>query len=117
MIGPSGFGQAPNVGVGRSATHECLAVATFVSCEGEKQTMTTKARDYTDFDMKMLALIDAGTDTAASLTAALDADAKPLMNRPKDEFRVVDRRLQALRKKGVIAWERRGAFVVWSLTK
>ena len=79
--------------------------------------MATQARDYTDFDKKMLALIDAGTKPAAALTTALDADAKPLMNQPKDEFRVIDRRLQALRKKGVIACERRGALVVWSLTK
>ena len=79
--------------------------------------MATQARDYADFDKKMLALIDAGTNTAAALTTALDADAQPLMNQPKDEFRVIDRRLQALRKKGVIAWERRGALVVWSLTK
>ena len=79
--------------------------------------MATQARDYTDFDKKMLALIDAGTKTAAALTTALDADAKPMMNQPKDEFRVIDRRLQALRKKGVIAWERRGALVVWLLKK
>ena len=79
--------------------------------------MATQARDYADFDKKMLALIDAGTNTAAALTTALDADAQPLMNQPKDEFRVIDRRLQALRKKGVIACERRGALVVWSLTK
>lgn len=79
--------------------------------------MATQARDYTEFDKKMLALIAAGTKTAAALTTALDADAKLLMNQPKDEFRVIDRRLQALRKKGVIAWERRGALVVWSLSK
>jgi len=79
--------------------------------------MATQARDYTDFDKKLLALIDAGTKTAAALTTALDAEAKPLMNQPKEEFRVIDRRLQALRKKGVIAWERRGALVVWSLSK
>ena len=79
--------------------------------------MATQARDYTEFDKKMLALIDSGTNTAAALTTALDADAQPLMNQPKDEFRVIDRRLQALRKKGVIACERRGALVVWSLTK
>lgn len=79
--------------------------------------MATQARDYTDFDKKMLALIDAGTKTAAALTTALDAEAKPLMNQPNEEFRVIDRRLQALRKKGLIAWERRGALVVWSITK
>ncbi len=80
-------------------------------------TMATQVRDYTDFDKKMLALIDAGTKTAAALTTALDAEAKPLMNQPNEEFRVIDRRLQALRKKGLIAWERRGALVVWSLSK
>ncbi len=79
--------------------------------------MATQAHEYTEFDKKMLALIDAGTSTAGALTTALDADAKPLMNQPNEEFRVIDRRLQALRKKGVIAWERRGALVVWSLTK
>ena len=79
--------------------------------------MATQARDYTEFDKKMLALIDAGTKTAAALTTALDAEAKPLMNQPNEEFRVIDRRLQALRKKGLIAWERRGALVVWSITK
>ena len=79
--------------------------------------MATQVRDYTDFDKKMLALIDAGAKTAAALTTALDAEAKPLMNQPNEEFRVIDRRLQALRKKGLIAWERRGALVVWSLSK
>ncbi len=79
--------------------------------------MATQTRDYTDFDKKMLSLIEGGKNTAAALTAALDGEAKLLTSLPKEEFRVVDRRLQALRKKGLIAWERRGSFVVWSLTK
>ena len=79
--------------------------------------MATPTRDYVEFDKKMLTLIAAGTNTAAALTKALDADAKLLMSLPNEEFRVVDRRLQALRKKGVIAWERRGALVVWLLKK
>lgn len=78
--------------------------------------MATQARDYIDFDKKMLTLIATGKNTAAALTTALDAEAKQLTSRPKEEFRVVDRRLQALRKKGLITWERRGQFVVWSLT-
>lgn len=80
-------------------------------------SMRAKVRDYTDFDKKMLALVAAGTNTAAALTTALNAEAKLLMNQPREEFRVVDRRLQALRKKGIIAWERRGAFVIWSPAK
>ena len=79
--------------------------------------MATPTRDYVEFDKKMLTLIAAGANTAAALTKALDADAKLLMSLPNEEFRVVDRRLQALRKKGAITWERRGQFVVWSLNK
>lgn len=79
--------------------------------------MATELRDYTDFDKNLLASIGVGRNTAAALSTAMDAEAKPLMNRPGEEFRVVDRRLQALRKKGVIEWERRGRDVVWTLTK
>lgn len=39
--------------------------------------MATQARDYTEFDKRMLVLIAAGPRTAADLTTALDADAKP----------------------------------------
>ncbi|MBY0464785.1 MAG: hypothetical protein K2W33_07550 [Burkholderiales bacterium] len=77
--------------------------------------MAAQSRDYTEFDKKMIALIKEGKNTAAALTGALDAEAKLLMAKPREEFRLVDRRLQALRKKGVISWERRGAFVVWSV--
>ena len=89
----------------------------FAKQRNEGSHMPTPVRDYTEFDKKMLALIEAGTNTAAALTTALDAEAKLLMSQPMDEFRVVDRRLQALRKKGLIAWERRGAFVLWSRVK
>lgn len=77
--------------------------------------MQTQTHDYSNFDQKMLSLIEAGNNTATALTAALDAEAKHFMAQPGTEFRVVDRRLQALRKKGVIAWERRGAVIAWKL--
>ena len=77
----------------------------------------TPAKDYTEFDKKMLSLIATGTNTAAALTTALTTEAQTLMNSPKEEFRVIDRRLQALRKKGLIAWERRGHLTVWFITK
>lgn len=77
--------------------------------------MENKKHDYSNFDQKMLSLIEAGKNTATVLTAALDAEAKLLMAQPGTEFRVVDRRLQALRKKGLIAWERRGAAIAWKL--
>ena len=79
--------------------------------------MIIAARDYTEFDKKLLELLDNGTNTAAALTNALDAQAKLLMGQPGDEFRVVDRRLQALRKKGLISWTRRGSSVLWSTTQ
>lgn len=77
--------------------------------------MENEKHDYTEFDKRLLSLIEAGKNTATTLTAALDAEAKHFMARPGTEFRVVDRRLQALRKKGVIAWERRGAVIAWKL--
>jgi len=80
-------------------------------------SMSTATREYEEFDKKMLALIDAGRGTAAALTGALNAEAKSFMSEPGEEFRVIDRRLQALRKKGLIAWERRGSFVVWKTIK
>ncbi len=79
--------------------------------------MTTQMHDYSEFDKKLLALIDAGTRTAMALSTALELDARPMIKRTGEEFRVVDRRLQALRKKGVIAWGRLGGMVVWNLTK
>ena len=78
--------------------------------------MATEAHDYTDFDQKMLARIKSFPATAAALSIALDAEAKLLIKRPGEEFRVIDRRLQALRKNGVIAWERCGGRVVWTVT-
>lgn len=79
--------------------------------------MATKVPDYTEFDKMLMAYIELGGKTASALTIHLEAEAKPLMNRPGEEFRVVDRRLQALRKKGRISFERRGGSVVWRITK
>ena len=78
--------------------------------------MENSASKFTAFDEKMLALIKGGTGTAASLTSALLDEAKSLTTTVGEEFRVVDRRLQALRKKGAITWVRRGSAVVWQLT-
>jgi len=79
--------------------------------------MATQAHDYSEFDKKLLALIDTGTRTAMALSTALESDARPMIKRTGEEFRVVDRRLQALRKKGLIAWSRLGGMVVWNRTK
>ena len=79
--------------------------------------MATKAPIYTDFDHKLLVWIESGCNTAKELTIELDAAAKPFVSRPGEEFRVVDRRLQALRKKGRVVWGRHVQNVVWRITK
>lgn len=78
--------------------------------------MATEAQKYEEFDKKLLSHIETGTRTAKALSTALESDARPMINRTGEEFRVVERRLQALRKKGVIAWRRLGSMVVWNLT-
>lgn len=71
--------------------------------------------NYTEFDKKLLDLIKAGGATSRRLTVALDAESKPFMKRRGEEFRVVDRRLQALRAKGIVSWRRQNGFNVWLL--
>ena len=78
--------------------------------------MTTKVlHDYTQFDQKLLRILEAGTSTASGLSIALKLDAKPMTTTHGEEFRVVDRRLQAMRKKGIISWARRGRTVIWQI--
>lgn len=60
-------------------------------------------RDYKLFDAELLRLIQNGCRTASSLTAHLQTMARAV-DRETDPHRVVDRRLQALRKKGHIIY-------------
>jgi hypothetical protein len=64
---------------------------------------------YEDFDRKLLEEIAAGRSSFAHLCATLAADAQPFQLAPgaKTEapaWRVVERRLQDLRKKGLITY-------------
>lgn len=71
---------------------------------------------FEKFDALMIDLIKSGRAvTASALTTALDAEAKPFVTIPGEEFRVIDRRLQALRKQKVIECSRLGRFTVWKL--
>jgi hypothetical protein len=71
---------------------------------------------FEKFDALMIELIKSGQAvTASALTTALEADAKPFVTIAGEEFRVIDRRLQALRKKKVIECTRQGRFTVWKL--
>jgi hypothetical protein len=72
---------------------------------------------YEAFDKQLIeAIKSCGNATFAALTAALESEAKEFSKKPGEEFRVIDRRLQALRKKKVIAPERLGRQVIWRLT-
>lgn len=68
-------------------------------------------RDYSEFDAELLRLIKNGCRTAAQLTNRLRDLAKAI-DREAEPFRVVDRQLQALRKKGLIFYSN----PVWSTT-
>lgn len=62
--------------------------------------------DYSQFDAALLAHIAAGKNTFLQLEHQTDlkAMAEPFCNRLTPPFRIIDRRLQALRKKGQIAY-------------
>lgn len=69
--------------------------------------------DYTEFDNAILAQIAAGRDKMSKLDS-ISSGLRPLSEPFKASdnygnstptFRVIDRRLQALRKKGKIAWD------------
>lgn len=69
--------------------------------------------DYLAFDVKILQLIDAGRNTFAALALDMRESAKAFPHTDGDEWRVVDRRLQSLRRKGLIAPKRNGNVSVW----
>jgi hypothetical protein len=61
--------------------------------------------DYTSFDAALIAKIRGGTVKFNPLVLALSEQAKPFCRVGGDAFRVIDRRLQALRKKNIIEFE------------
>ncbi|CAD5377390.1 hypothetical protein OF001_U20317 [Pseudomonas sp. OF001] len=58
---------------------------------------------YAEFDAKLLGLISAGKQTFTELQVCTAVEAAPLAG-GGEPFRVVDRRLQALRKAGKIRY-------------
>lgn len=71
--------------------------------------------DYAEFDAALLALIGGGMRSFAALVAHLQSQAKAFCTDAKQElFRVVDRRLQSLRKKGKVAYDTKTG---WRLVK
>lgn len=70
-------------------------------------------KDYSTLDTEILSLLAGGAKTFATMIGRLEASAKPFCDPARPEpFRVVDRRLQALRKKHLIAYSTKGG---WSL--
>lgn len=69
--------------------------------------------DYTELDASIVAQIKDGCGSFTAISAVLESAAKPFVQNPRDPracpappWRVIDRRLQALRKRGVIAYSR-----------
>ncbi|WP_157266455.1 hypothetical protein [Azohydromonas aeria] len=76
------------------------------------------APDYTAFDAALLAHIDAGRNTMMVLDGMKDllALAKPICQAAPGRFkppewRIIDRRLQALRKREVIVFDRKAGWM------
>ncbi|NGR09342.1 hypothetical protein G5B41_17520 [bacterium SGD-2] len=60
---------------------------------------------YKEFDALLLSEIRSGNDTFSAMQTAKVREAAELFSaRPYEEFRVIDRRLQALRKAGAITY-------------
>lgn len=64
------------------------------------------AVSYEEYDKKLIQAIRAGKDTFSVLANFMDEENKKLMQ-VGDRFRITDRRLQALRRKGFVIFENR----------
>ncbi len=78
--------------------------------------MPHKSSEYADLDAAILAGIASGEVTRASaMSARYSALVTPFCAKAKEDYRVIDRRLQALRKAGTIQPARNGRSVSWRL--
>jgi hypothetical protein len=59
-------------------------------------------KDFTELDNAILAYVDEAGHRFASINSAVEKLAAPLGKGDHDTYRVVDRRLQSLRKRGLI---------------
>lgn len=76
--------------------------------------MPKTSHDFEKFDALLLSTILDGTNTMSRLTIAMASESRQFGNKnPRDDFRVADRRLQVLRKKGLIASKRDGGLPRW----
>lgn len=70
---------------------------------------------YTELDSKILDLIQNGCDSFGSLSRRLSAEAEQIPGASGEGWRIVDRRLQALRKAGKVRSGRRMGRPIWML--
>ena len=78
-------------------------------------SVEAKSRNYSELDQAILEHLGRGSASFTALSAALDSIVvahAPADGRAEDQFRVLDRRLQALRKAEKIAYSRASG---WSL--
>lgn len=64
-------------------------------------------KDYTDLDKAIVAKISGGTITFTLICNAVDVQTRPFVSFTSPGWRVVGRRLQALRKAGKIKYQRK----------
>lgn len=74
-----------------------------------------KKSKYENFDVAMLEAIACGARTFWPLCERMKEQAKPLATNPNEYWRVVDRRLQAMRKLGLCSVSREGRQSIWSI--
>lgn len=77
--------------------------------------MASKTGKYEDYDWLLMEAIESGKNTYAALTSAMHEASKPFASSPEEDWRVVDRRLQALRRKGWVSCIRKGRHIFWSV--
>lgn len=68
-------------------------------------------KDFTTIDCAILSRIASGACTFTSINASVEHHAKPHAGPRGDTFRVVDRRLQSLRKRGIIHFDNTKWFI------
>lgn len=64
--------------------------------------------NYTELDTAVIAVIKAGKTKFSQIhnDRSVNVVSTPLSHKPEEEFRVVDRRLQSLRKRNLITFEK-----------
>lgn len=70
---------------------------------------------YAELDSKILSLIQNGCDTFQSLSTRLGVEAQEIPGVSGEGWRIIDRRLQALRKAGKVSAARRMGRAIWML--